>query len=572
MRSLKRPLRFSLIIATAIVITYPTAARGQTREAKPKATGSISGHVILNGKAAVGVLVAAYGGETLARRIAAARTVTDSSGYYTLSQLAPAQYQVATLAPNLVTAETGSGPSFGFGIFGSSKTIILAAGEMVSEIDIKLARGGVITGRITDADNKPVIEERVALQLVDENGNPARGTSTLPFNNQMYQTDDRGMYRIYGLSAGRYKVSVGSGSVGGIVSFSRRPYYPRIFYPDVSDQARASVIELTEGGEATNIDIKVGSPADAFSVSGRVIDTEAGLPVPGARISLVLNAKDQERSGSFYSGLTTDSRGEFRVDGLGPGRYGAYVSSENDGGTFYSDPAYFEVIDRDVSGVEVKAVRGLSLSGIVVTEGEAQKGAPAQLAGMRVSANTMQTSRTQLQSGGSSVVAADGSFQVNGLRPGRISVGVYTTGVSSIRPSIVRIEHGGIGLPQGFEIQPGQSVSGLRVVISYGTGTIRGTVRFEGGTVPVDSRSYITCKREGVNEVTGANGANLDSRGHFIINNLAPGTYELVLQVSVSRNSTYRPGPPQKQLVTVSNDAEAEVNFNVDPRPKEGGP
>ena len=42
--------------------------------------------------------------------------------------------------------------------------------------------------------------------------------------------------------------------------------------------------------------------------------------------------------------------------------------------TFYSDPAYFEVIDKDVSGVEVKAIRGLSLSGFVVTEGDVQKG------------------------------------------------------------------------------------------------------------------------------------------------------------------------------------------------------
>ena len=408
----------------------------------------------------------------------------------------------------------------------------------------------------------------MALQLVDENGNPARGGAPLPFNNQMYQTDDRGVYRIYGLPAGRYKVSVGA-SGAGIVSFSRRPHYPRTFYPDVSDQAKAAVIELTEGGEATNIDIKVGSSADSYSVSGRVIDSEGGLPVPAARISLVLNTKDQERSGSFYSGLTTDSRGEFKVDGLGPGRYGAYVSSESDGGAFYSDPAYFEVIDKDVNGVEVKALRGLSLSGIVMTEGDAQRGALAQLTGLRVSASIMQTSRTQLQSGGSSLVAADGSFQVNGLRPGRISVGVYTSGVSSIRPSIVRIEHDGIGLPQGFEIQPGQSVSGLRVVISYGTGTIRGTVRFEGGTLPLDSRTYISCKREGANEGTGA---QLDSRNHFVVNNLAPGTYEVTLQISVGRNSTYRPGQPQKQLVSVNNDADAEVTFTVDLRPKEGGP
>jgi hypothetical protein len=38
--------------------------------------------------------------------------------------------------------------------------------------------------------------------------------------------------------------------------------------------------------------------------------------------------------------------------------------------------------------------------------------------------------------------------------------------------SIARIEHDGIGVTQGFDIQ--QSVSGLRVILNYGTGTIRG--------------------------------------------------------------------------------------------------
>ena len=66
MRTLKRPLCFSLIIAAAILITSPAATRSQTRAAKPKATGSISRHVLLNGKAAAGIAVAAYGGETMA--------------------------------------------------------------------------------------------------------------------------------------------------------------------------------------------------------------------------------------------------------------------------------------------------------------------------------------------------------------------------------------------------------------------------------------------------------------------------------------------------------------------------
>jgi protocatechuate 3,4-dioxygenase beta subunit len=569
MTSLSRMFCFCLMLASAIVLQSSSQAYGQSPDPKSKATGSISGHVTVGGKAAPGITVAAYGGETLNRRIAAAQSVTDSEGYYRLSGLAPTQYQIATLTPNLTTAEKESGTSYGFVYFGSSKNIVLAAGEEVGDIDLKLVRGGVITGRITEADNKPVIEERVALQLVDENGNPVRTASPLPYNGQMYQTDDRGMYRIYGLPAGHYKVSVGVNSSQGVSGSNRRGFYPQTFYTGAADSSKPALIELGEGSEAANIDIQVGRRGETFSVVGRVVDSETGQPIFGAGIGYNVAPLNQER---FFSGNTVGStgpRGEFRFEGIAAGRYGAYVSSEYNGGNYYSEPVYFNVVDQDVQGVEIKAVQGLSLSGVVVTDAEMQKDLLAQLAGLRVSANINSTSRPQINSSGSSMLAADGSFQIGGLRPGRVSISVSVTQPTVKRPLIARIEHDGIGLTQGFEIQPGQSISNLRVVLSYGTGAIRGTVRFEGGSLPTDSRTFITCKREGAQNGTGA---QLDSRGHFVINNLAPGSYEVTLQMSNISGRPQRPPPPQKQIVNVSNEAEAEVTFVVDLKPKEQGP
>ncbi|HVS21933.1 MAG TPA: hypothetical protein VHD88_08800, partial [Pyrinomonadaceae bacterium] len=487
MPGLKR-LLCSLILTAGILSHSPSNTHAQSPDAKPKGTASISGRVTINGKAAAGIPVAAFGGDSFNRRAAAAQTITDSEGHYRLSGLAPAQYQVATLTPSLTTAERGSETSYGFVYFGSSKNIILAAGEEVEDIDLKLVRGGVITGRVSDADNKPVIEEHVSLQLVDENGNPSRTGSPLPYNSQMYQTDDRGMYRIYGLQAGRYKVSVGADTGVGSVAANGRGYYPRTYYPDVNDVAKATVVELGEGSEAANIDIQVGRRADTYSVAGRVVDSETGQAIAGARVGYGPAPQNQERFSAYYSGFPAGSRGEFRFEGLAPGRYGVNVSSEYEGGHVYSDPVYFEVVDKDVSGLEVKALHGLSLSGIVVADGETQKDLLAQLAGVRISASVSSTSKPQIYTSGTSLIAADGSFQINGLRPGRVGMGLNTQGPGLKRPSITRIEHDGVGLTQGFELQPGQSISGLRVVISYGTGAIRGTVRFEGGAPPPDAR------------------------------------------------------------------------------------
>ena len=564
MNSLTRLLCHALIAATAIVFAS-FAANAQTPDTKAKATGSISGRVTIDGKAAEGIPVAAFGGENFDRRVAAAKTVTDGNGQYHLSGLAPGQYQIAPLTPNLTAAQQETFQGFGFPYFGTSKSIILAANEMVDDIDVKLVRGGVITGRVTDAENKPVVEVRIALQPIADPQNPAR--PPVPYNSQMYQTDDRGIYRIYGLPAGRYTVSVGSSVTEGIIASNSRRYYPRTFHPDVTEPAKATIIELSEGGEATNIDIKVGSQADTYSVTGHVIDSETGLPISGARIGLLIVRPNQERPSTYYSGLTSDNRGEFKFDGFGPGHYGAYITSEYDGGDSYSNPVYFEIVDKDVTGVELKAIRGLSLSGVVISEGDVTKDMLAQLAGLRVSANVMPTSGAQFNSSAGSSVAPDGSFQISGLRPGRVSIGVYPNGPSVKRPTIARIEHDGLGVSQGFEIQPGQSISGLRIVVNYGSGSIRGTVRFEGGSMPIDTRTFVTCRREGARD-TG--GGQVDSRGHFVINNLAPGTYEVMLQLVFPRPQ--RPTPPQRQQVTVTNDSESEVTFVINLAPKEGGP
>jgi hypothetical protein len=108
------------------------------------------------------------------------------------------------------------------------------------------------------------------------------------------------------------------------------------------------------------------------------------------------------------------------------------------------------------------------------------------------------------------------------------------------------------------------------VVINYGTGAIRGTVRFEGGASLADYRIYVNCKREGARDGTGA---QVDARGHFLLKNLASGTYELTLQLAFGGPArSQRPPPPQKQLVNVTNGSESEVTFVVELAPKQGGP
>ena len=210
-----------------------------------------------------------------------ARTSTDNEGRYRLTGLAAGTYQVTPLAPTMVAAVN----NFDYRIYyGAGKSVMLNESESVDDIDLSLVRGAVITGRITDAEGKPVVEQEVRLSFVDQTGQQTASGSGYATNYLMYRTDDRGIYRLYGLPPGFYKVSAGRDAMDpdGLGS-TQGSFYLRTFYPDTTDIAKAKVIELTEGSETTNIDIKLGQRGETFSVTGRVVDAITGKPVVGIR-------------------------------------------------------------------------------------------------------------------------------------------------------------------------------------------------------------------------------------------------------------------------------------------------
>jgi len=553
----------SLILATTILSPFSSTAQGQSPDARPKPTGSISGHVTVGDKPAPGVMIAAFAESPNRRPVAQA--TSDYDGRYALLGLAPGQYNVTALVPAFVV--TGSSPT------APGKTVALALNETVESVDFKLVRGGVITGRVTDSDNRPVMEERVDLLQLDENGNSAnRQPRGSLYNYQMNLTDDRGIYRLYGVPAGRYKVSVGTNPNSGFVTTGPRGYYKQTFSPDTNEAAKATVVELSEGGETANIDIVVGRRASTYRVSGRIVDADTREPVTATQVAYGSMPKDATYFGAYII-LPANSKGEFRLEGLEPGRYGVQLAGQYDSGGYYSDPTFFEVVDADVSNLELKAMRGVGLSGVVITDGVTNKEALALLSALRVSASVPNTSSTvRTSTSGSSAIAGDGSFQINGLRPGKASLYLQTYANPALQGfSITRIERDGVEQHQGFDIAAGQPIDRLQVFITYGTGTIRGTITITGGTLPGDARLTVRANRQGA--LSAGNSAQVDSRGHFAISNLAPGTYELTLQryPVPQYQPPKRPPPPLKQTVSVAEGTETEVTFTLD-LSAEGGP
>src|SRR5262249_44958276 len=207
---------------------------------------------------------------------------------------------------------------------------------------IALKRGAVITGRVTDASGKPLVDQQVGLTGIDGRGQPTRGVPGV--GTYTYSTDDRGIYRIYGLAAGRYLVSAGFAQrEGSMMMMANRSYYQLTYHPDTTEQSKARVVEVSEGFEATGIDIKFAEPKKTYDVFGRVENADTGQPVAGLNMligSLMDGGKRIGGMGGF--GNQSGARGEFHIPGVLPGKYAVFASRELDG-DFYSDPTLFEI-------------------------------------------------------------------------------------------------------------------------------------------------------------------------------------------------------------------------------------
>jgi hypothetical protein len=181
-----------------ILLVLSTVIFAQAQTAPDNISGAtITGKVTIKGKGAPGiavVLVLNLQGEQRGTRY---KAFTDDTGTYRITNVPPGKYSALTATPAFVAIDQFAGP------FGKSVTLLINKDETVENIDFELVRGGVITGKVTDSDGRPLIEETVSISNAESNpkyGSRVRGM----------RTDDRGAYRIFGIPPGNYKVSAGT--------------------------------------------------------------------------------------------------------------------------------------------------------------------------------------------------------------------------------------------------------------------------------------------------------------------------------------------------------------------------
>ena len=194
-------------------------------------------------------------------------TRPDAEGRFAFDDLAPGAYILIAVAPGYIDQSwaTGNPSEWPRHLIGSNVTI-------------SMIKGGVIAGRVTNAKGEPLVGVPVHTTLTS-----AAASSVYSFlsGGGVSETDDRGVYRIYGLLPGQYIVNAGGNGRFGQFTASGFDSDVPTYYPS-STRDTAVPVSVRSGDEMTAIDIKhKGTKGHAIS-GGVVGNIEAQLAVSAA--------------------------------------------------------------------------------------------------------------------------------------------------------------------------------------------------------------------------------------------------------------------------------------------------
>jgi len=180
------------------------------------------------------------------------------------------------------------------------------------------------------------------------------------------RTDDRGVYRIYGLQPGAYVVVAGGQSSPSFGVVSPYDADAPTFYPS-STRDTAAEVTVRAGAEAAGVDIRYREE-QGHRVTGKV-EPSAVTAEPNYSIVLGLSyASSSIQAGMYYVNPSTSNL-SFSFEGVADGDYDLNATlAGRDGLVGTAAPQRVTVRGTDVTGLRVALAPLASVSGMLVVE------------------------------------------------------------------------------------------------------------------------------------------------------------------------------------------------------------
>ena len=244
---------------------------------------------------------------------------------------------------------------------GGGTPVVVADGQSVKGVNLKLNPQGVITGKVLDEDGEPMANVQVRVHR-NMYSNGRRQWVMINAAN----TSDIGEFRLPDLQPGRYLVSTMPRMANrNILLNSNEPLpptpdmsYATTFYPNATDAATAVPIEVGAGDEIRGIDIRP-IKARVWRVRGKAAGPSGGR---GA-VQVSLSAADGP-AGERLTAIARPPDGQFEIRNVPSGSYILHAQTQG-AAQMWAATLPVQVTGGHVDGLLVNLASGGDVQGVV---------------------------------------------------------------------------------------------------------------------------------------------------------------------------------------------------------------
>jgi hypothetical protein len=373
-------------------------------------------------------------------------------------------------------------------------------------------------------------------------------------------TDDRGMYRVYGLPAGEYVVGTAwylpamgravraptdaeiraaflavsqpqrarpNSSRPGSPATERFSFLP-VFHPDATDPMGAIPIRLTAGEERSGIDLRMQFRPVA-EIEGTVVGPNG--PVGNARMSLFWRTPIPPPN--LTAVWLSQADGRFVSRPVGAGDYTVLAETNAAGGTPMWASADVTVLSTNPENIQLSLQPALTMTGRFVFEGQSRR--PWDLRTVKMTVGPLQDNQRTSTAFNVSTTDSAGLWSITGIVPGRyrLRIPVITgtlPGESGWMVRTVMMSDGRDVTDLPVDVRIGETPT-LTVIFTDRPGEIAGTLStsvterpsdFFVVVLPADRQYWTPFSRR-------IAGARPDARGRFLFGALPAGDYHIAV-------------------------------------------
>ena len=572
----------SLIVAVTLFLAPLTPIAHQV---VPTTTGtaSVAGTVVTDEERATPVrrAIVTLSGQGL---VPSRSAITDDDGRFTIERLPAGRFTISVSRASFITS-----------IYGAKRPgkpgtpVVVAAGQRVTGLRVKLWRGAVIAGVVRTEDGQPA--EGLPVRVLAARQTPEPSIFTL--GNNGVKTNDAGEFRIFGLPPGSYLLTVTPPVLQGMPptsmseadmdaafaalrSHAAAPstartaaalpatslpfFYSAIYFPGTANMSQATPITLVAGQVADNMDLQLQRVGT--SAIGGIVTLPDGAGASGAMIQMTQTPPP---------GYTLDAPllatamalpdGRFRIPAVGPGDYtlaaratpAGVVSSGFGGGPALWSEMKLSVSGGDIGGLSLGLEPGPALTGRV-TFADGTLKPPADLTELRVSLVTPASLTRRGPVMGSAfnpappiALNADGTFEIAGIPPGAFLFQLTGPGVGPAGWWMRSLKSMTTGdrdlLDRLIEVRPGSPSMNVVLSMSDRHTELSGTLRTQTGQSEADVYviAFSTDRTMWGLGARRVRAVRPGADGHFSMADLPPGDYLLGVVTDVDPEDWQNP-------------------------------